>query len=487
MTMDPSDATAGLPARIPSSVRWLMDQLVGAGHDVYVVGGSVRDHLLGREPGDWDLTTDATPDELRALFPGARYENRFGTVIVVRDGVEHEITTYRSELGFADHRRPDIVEFATTLTEDLARRDFTVNAMAWGIAAGTDSGGDPDAADADPGAPGADPGAAGTLVDPFGGREDLAAGVIRAVGDPDARFSEDALRMLRAVRLAATLGFTIDPATREGIVRRAPDAALLSGERVGAELQRILLAPRPSVGLRWLEETGLLAVVLPELALQRGIPQAKIAGEDLWDHTVRTTDAAPVRTAVAAGAASEPRLAALLHDVGKPATFVDGRFIHHDVVGARMAEEIMDRLRVARGTRERVVRLVRHHMFSYEPGWSDAAVRRFIGRVDPDLLDDLFDLRAADDVGSGLPADPPRMMELRRRCRDQLDARVPLRRADLAIDGRDIMTELGLEPGRRLGRILDRLVVRVVDDPEVNTRRALLVLARAIDRNLEDR
>jgi len=281
------------------------------------------------------------------------------------------------------------------------------------------------------------------------------------------------------VRLAATLGFRIDDATREGIVRHAPDAGFLSGERVGAEVQRTLLAPRPSVGLRLLAETGLLAVILPELALQHGIPQAKIPGEDLWDHTVRTTDAAP--------AGVVPRLAALLHDVGKPATFADGRFIHHDVVGARMAAEILDRLRVPREARERATRLVRHHMFSYEPGWSDAAVRRFMGRVDPDLLEDLFDLRAADDVGSGLPADPPRMVELRQRCRDQLDAGVPLRRADLAIDGRDLIAGLGLNPGRRLGRILDRLVVRVVDDPDLNTRRALLALARAIDRNLEDR
>jgi putative nucleotidyltransferase with HDIG domain len=251
-------------------------------------------------------------------------------------------------------------------------------------------------------------------------------------------------------------------------------------------VQRILLAPRPSVGLRLLQETGLLAAVLPELTLQRGIPQAKIPGEDLWDHTVRTTDAAPA-AAVPPTADVVPRLAALLHDVGKPATFADGRFIHHDAVGARMAAGILDRLRVPRETRERVVRLVRHHMFSYEPGWSDAAVRRFIGRVDPDLLDDLFDLRAADDVGSGLPADAPSMVELHQRCRDQLAASVPLRRADLAVDGRDVMAALGLAPGPRLGRILDRLVVRVVDDPELNTRRALLALARAIDRNLEDR
>ena len=461
VSVDAPDPTAGLEARIPSAVRGLLDALLGSGHDAYVVGGSVRDHLLGREPGDWDLTTDASPDELRAIFLDARYENRFGTVVVARDGAEHEITPYRSERGYADHRRPDVVEFGATLAEDLARRDFTVNAMAWGRAAGAPAGA-PDA-----------------LVDPHGGRADLAAGRIRAVGDPDARFEEDALRMLRAVRLSATLGFRIDAATLDAIARRATDIAYLSGERVGAELQRLLVAPRPSVGLRLMEATGLLEATLPELALQRGIPQSKVRGEDLWDHTVRTTDAAP--------SSPVPRLAALLHDIGKPATFADGRFLHHDVVGARTADAILDRLRLAREPRQRVVRLVRHHMFSYEPTWSDAAVRRFIRRVGPDLLEDLFDLRSADDVGSGLPADPPRTVEIRRRCRDQLAASVPLRRADLAVDGRDVMAALGIAPGRRLGRILDRLVVRVVDDPSLNTPRGLLTLARAIDRNLEDR
>ena len=438
-----------------------MEALLLSGHDAYIVGGSVRDDLLGREPGDWDLTTDGTPDELRAIFPEARYENRFGTVAVARDGVEYEITTYRSERGYADHRRPDVVEFAATLGEDLARRDFTVNAMAWGRAAHERGG------------------TVASFVDPFDGRADLAAGVIRAVGDPDARFAEDALRMLRAVRLAASLGMRIEGSTFASIARSAPDAAFLSGERVGAELQRMLVAPVPSVGLRLLDRSGLLAIILPELALQRGIPQAKIAGEDLWDHTARTVDAAP--------AGAVPRLAAVLHDIGKPATFADGHFLHHDVVGSRIAGVVLDRLRVPRETRERVVRLVRHHMFSYEPTWSDAAVRRFIRRVGPDLLDDLFDLRSADDVGSGLPADLPRTAEIRRRCGDQLAANVPLGRADLAVDGRDLMMALGLEPGRKLGRILDRLVVRVVDDPAMNERRALLALARAIDRNLEDR
>jgi tRNA nucleotidyltransferase (CCA-adding enzyme) len=485
--------TGALDAALPPDVVDLLASLEEAGCDAFVVGGCVRDMLLGRDPLDWDLTTDADPDRLSALFPGSRYENRYGTVTATRGGREYEITTYRTERGYDDHRRPAHVAFGATLDEDLARRDFTVNAMAFGRAAGDPAG------------------AARRLVDPHGGRADLAAKTIRAVGDPDARFAEDALRMLRALRLASTLGFTIETGTRDAIERHAADLAHLSGTRVGAELERLLLAPVPSVGLRLLAETGLLAVALPELAAQRGIPQAKIVGDDLWDHTVRTVDAAACATAdaaaadaaaaaTAAAAAATPgeaeegrrrallaRVAAMMHDVGKPATYADGRFHHHDTVGAPLADAILGRLAFPRETRERVARLVRHHMFSYEPSWSDAAVRRFIRRVGEDLLDDLLDLRSADDMGSGLPADGPRTAELRRRCREQLEARVPLSRADLAVDGDDVVEALGIAPGPRLGRILDRLTDRVVDDPALNDRDVLLALARAIERNLEDR
>jgi putative nucleotidyltransferase with HDIG domain len=515
---------ASLDDRLPADVLHLLAVLEGAGRDAFVVGGSVRDLLLGREPLDWDLTTDADPRLLGDLFPGSRYENRYGTVTVTRGGTEYEITTYRTERAYDDHRRPTEVAFGATLEEDLARRDFTVNAMAYGRAA-ADAPAGRAAGDAPAGRNAGR--AARRLVDPHGGRGDLDARTIRAVGDADARFGEDALRMLRAVRLASVLGFGIDPATRSAIERHAADLAHLSGTRVGAEVERLLLAPVPSVGLRLLESTGLLAVAIPELAAQRGIPQAKIAGDDLWDHTVRTVDAAatmrppdPERGARPSGArgptpppegvaaegadvavadsegadaevagrrALVARAAALLHDVGKPATFADGRFHRHESVGAPMADAVLGRLAFPRDVRERVTRLVRHHMFSYEPTWSDAAVRRFIRRIGEDLLDDLLDLRSADDVGSGLPAAAPRTTELRRRCREQLDARVPLGRGDLAVDGDDVARALGIAPGPRLGRILDRLTDRVVDDPALNDRTTLLALARAIERNLEGR
>jgi tRNA nucleotidyltransferase (CCA-adding enzyme) len=416
----------------------------------------VRDLLRGVQPLDWDLATDARPDRLLALFPGARYENRFGTVAVPLPDGTHEVTTFRRDGTYSDHRRPDDVTFGDTLDEDLARRDFTVNALAIPL-------------DAD--------GAPGDLIDRAGGRADLAAGVLRAVGDPRERFREDALRMLRAVRLAATLGFVVEPATRDAIASEAALAAHVSGERTFAELVRLLGAARPSVGLAIAENTGLLAVIAPELARQRGIPQAKAAGEDLWDHTCRTVDAASVELVDDLPLA---RVAALVHDIGKPATFADGHFVGHDAVGAELATAWLDRLRAPRAFTGRVANLVRHHMFSYGAEWSDAAVRRFIRRVGLADLELLLDLRAADNVGSGLAADVDGLEELRARCRAQIAAHVALARADLALDGDDVMRALGIAPGPAVGRLLDELLERVLADPMLNQRDRLLALAREI-------
>src|SRR6185295_18508888 len=245
------------------------------------------------------------------------------------------------------------------------------------------------------------------LVDLHGGLADLGAHLIRAVGEPRARFEEDALRIVRAIRFATTLGFTIEPATLAAIRGTAPLVAHLSGERIAAELARILAADEPSVGLRLLEDTGVLAAISPELAAQRGIAQNKIPGEDLWDHTVRTVDAAANRP--------ELRLAALLHDIGKPATAADGHFYRHEAAGATIAGEVLDRLHVPRATSGRVVHLVRQHMFRYEPNWGDSAVRRFLGKIGPAAIDDLFALREADNVGSGVPPDADDLAVLRER------------------------------------------------------------------------
>ena len=295
-----------------------------------------------------------------------------------------EITTFRTDHDYADFRRPHRVEFGDSIELDLARRDFTVNAMAWG----------------------SEPGGAPAFLDPFGGLADVEAGWLRAVGDARTRFEEDALRMIRAVRLAATLGFGIEPATLAGIQARADLARHLSGERIAAELGKLLAAPVPSVGLRLMSDTDLLRAISPDLAAQRGIPQNKVPGEDLWDHTLRAVDAAPAARPVV-------RLATLLHDIGKPATFADGHFVGHDAVGAELAGAFMDRLRLSRPVRDRIVELVRNHMFSYEPNWSDAAVRRFIAKMEgigPGALEELLELREADNIGSGLPAEAGRLV-----------------------------------------------------------------------------
>ena len=419
------------------------------------MGGGLRDALLGRSTTNWDLATAALPEQTAAIFPDASYENRFGTVVLQRGGLDYEITTFRTDHDYADFRRPHRVEFGASLEADLARRDFTMNALAWGA---------PDAATAP------------RLVDPHDGRADIAARRIRAVGEPDRRFEEDALRMLRAVRFSATLGFEIEPATLAAIRDRAPLVAHLSGERIAVELDRILAAPRPSEGLRLLASTGILEHVSPDLAAQRGVAQNKVEGEDLWDHTVRTVDAA------AAGGAesSRPavRLAALVHDIGKPATAADGHFYRHEVVGAELAQAFLDRLHVPRSTADRVVHLVRNHMFRYEPTWSDAAVRRFLAKVGPDAIGDLFALREADNLGSGVPSDADGLTELRARIDAELAAGPILDRSALAIDGSDLMTELGLPEGPALGRILAALFERVVEEPHLNDRPTLMLLAR---------
>ena len=455
LTADPAAVERLIADAVPPPVLVLLKALWASGLAAYVVGGSIRDVVLGRVPVDWDLATDARPERVQALFPGAVYENRFGTVAVrSTDERPVEITTFRVDHEYADFRRPHRIEFGDTIGQDLARRDFTVNAMAWGAIAGGP------AASAIPG-----------LVDPHGGLADAEAGMLRAVGDPRTRFEEDALRMIRAVRLAATLGFGVEAATLAGIQARSSLVAHLSGERIATELDKLLAAPVPSIGLRLMSDTDLLAPICPDLAAQRGIAQNKLLGEDLWDHTLRAVDAARADRPVV-------RLAALLHDIGKPTTLADGHFIGHETVGADLADAFLDRLRSPRSVRERVAHLVRQHMFSYESNWSDAAVRRFIQKIGHDSIEELFELREADNIGSGLPAEAGLLGELRGRVQAELEAEAVLDLRGLAIDGSDLIDELGMAPGPTLGRVLDELLERVIADPALNDRPTLLLLAQ---------
>ncbi|MGH2472228.1 MAG: CCA tRNA nucleotidyltransferase [Candidatus Limnocylindria bacterium] len=439
--------------QVPADVERVVARLVAAGHDAYVVGGCVRDALRGVDPHDWDIATSATPDEIQKVFRHSLYLNRFGTVVVRQGDHEIEVTTYRIEADYEDHRHPTSVAFTDSLHEDLSRRDFTMNAMAWrpGI------GGKP-----------------GELVDPFGGQRDLETRVVRAVGEPRERFAEDALRILRAVRFATRLGFAIDPGTAEAIRESAGLAASLSGERIQQEITKILEAPKPSEAFRLLSELGLLEVLCPELETAKGTPQDKAVAQNVFEHSLATLDATPVDDLVL-------RLAGLFHDIGKPATFADGHFHQHEFVGEAKARDILRRWRFDKETVTRVTHLIRNHMFWYQSEWTPSAVRRFIRKVGLENIPALFALRKADNIGSG--ARSPRMYALEalwERVQEEIRAASAFSLKDLAIDGNDVMAELGIPPGPRVGRILDELFERVTDDPKLNTREHLLKIAREI-------
>ena len=438
---------------LPEAVANVLRALTDAGHEAVLVGGCVRDRLLGIPHADWDAATSAPPDATAAVLPNATWGNRYGTVTVIGPP-RVEITSYRAEGSYRDRRRPDEVRFGVSLEDDLSRRDFTVNAMAWlpvDLLAGR-----------------------GLLVDPFGGERDLAERLLRTVGDPRERLSEDALRLIRAARLAARYELRIDPPTEAAIIAMAPSVAGISGERIRDELLRILdIHERPSLALLLLERLGLLRVVLPELADLRGIPQAKALPGDALDHSLRTVDAAPADV-------PDLRLTALLHDVGKASTLREGHFIGHEAVGAELADAVLHRLRLPRASADRIVKAIRHHMYAYDLEWTDAAVRRFIRRLDGVDRDLLFGLRRADDLASGVgEVGETNQRELETRIAEQLD-REPglLVHRRLAIDGDDLQRELGLEPGPEIGEILDRLTELVLEDPTRNKAAILLDLAR---------
>ena len=411
----------------------------------------MRDLVRGQEPDDWDVATSAPPEAVAALFPESTWVNPYGTVTVRSGPMEVEVTTYRTEAGYRDARHPSEVRWGTRLEDDLERRDFTINAMAW-VADDLPAG-------------------RGHLVDPYGGQADLAARVLRAVGDAEQRFTEDALRLLRAVRFATTLGLTMDPATEAAATRLAPAAEQLSGERVRDELLRLLAAEEPSRGFSLMERLGLLRVVLPELTALRGVEQGKVLGGDALDHSLRTVDALPATDPVL-------RLAGLLHDVGKAPTAAGGHFIGHESAGAELVERRLRDLAFPRADIDRVTHLVRHHLIHYTSDWTDAAVRRFLRRIGGgQALDDLLALRRADTAASAGPGvGDAAADELERRLAALRGAAV-LSVHELAVGGDDLIGELGLAPGPEIGRLLDGLLQAVLDDPALNDRDTLLRLA----------
>jgi tRNA nucleotidyltransferase (CCA-adding enzyme) len=442
--------TASLALAVPKDVERVVDALIASGFEAFVVGGCVRDALRGVDPQDWDVATSAKPEAIQKLFKRSLYTNRFGTVIVESGAHQIEVTTYRVEAGYADHRRPEEVAFTESLHEDLARRDFTMNAMAWRP---TPAGGE--------------------LVDPFDGRADLEAKIVRAVGDPAERFAEDALRMLRAVRFATVLRMRIEPRTADAILTHAHLVTALSGERIQQELNKILLADRPSTGIRLLSDLGLLAVLCPELEISKSIPQDKAVAQDVFEHSLITVDATPADLVL--------RLAGLFHDVGKAETMADGHFHQHEFVGEAITRRVLRRWKYPKDTVSAVTHLIRHHMFWYQADWTPSAVRRFIRKVGLEVIPDLFALRRADNIGSGVRA--PRMYALEdlwTRVQEEIERSTAFSPHDLEVDGNDVMRELGIGPGPEVGRVIAAVFERVLDDPDLNTRDRLIAVIHEI-------
>lgn len=439
-------------AAIPADVLGVCTRLRAGGFQAHLVGGGVRDLLLGRTPSDFDVATDAHPPQVMSLF-GARYAIptglQHGTVTVVTGGAGNgekrhvEVTTFRGEGAYLDGRRPTSVNFVGSLDEDLSRRDFTMNAIAF----------DPIAAD---------------LTDPFDGRLDLTRRTVRAVGDALTRFREDGLRPLRAVRQAAQLDFQIAPDTLAAIPLALDVVRKVSAERVRDEILKLLAAPRPSVGIELMRTSGLLGEVLPELLESVGVTQNRFHKHDVYAHTLSVVD----------GTAGDAvtRLGALLHDIGKPRARQpregapgEYSFFKHEYVGATMAEAICQRWKLSNAERERVVALVAQHMFFYTPDWTDGTVRRFVRKVGADLVPALFAIREGDIAGRGFGEDPEvELGELRRRIAAVAAEDAALGVGDLAIDGRDVMRLLGIAPSRRVGELLEQLVERVLDQPTLN-------------------
>jgi tRNA nucleotidyltransferase (CCA-adding enzyme) len=436
---------------IPPDVTRVTDALRSAGFESYLVGGCVRDLILGKVPKDWDVTTNAHPDEIQALFEETYYNNAFGTVGVVNPDTADqnvrviEVTPYRKEGIYSDGRRPDSVEFGVSLEEDLARRDFTINAMALDTSKGH-------------------------IVDPYKGQLDLEAKLLRTVGDPNERFREDALRMLRGIRLGAELGFGIEQKTFEGLVANAHLLKNISKERIRDELIRIIMSPRPMEAMLHMKHTGLLAYVIPDLERGVGIEQNQAHSYTVFEHLLRA-----LQHAADKDWPLEVRLAALFHDISKPESRRkstkggDWTFYGHEVVGSRVTRNILTDLRFPKETVEKVVKMVRWHMFFSDPDKiSLSAVRRMVANVGRDDIWDLLNVRICDRIGSGRPKEQPfRFRKYKSMVEEAL--RDPVSVAMLKINGARIMDVTRETPGPRIGSILNALLEEVLDDPTKNT------------------
>ena len=456
---------------IPAFVTRVTKILQEGGFEAYLVGGCIRDRLMSRDPKDWDIATNARPEEIQDLFKEYRtvYENSFGTVTVVNKPVTHvieekitretpyeevQVTTYRSEGNYSDNRRPDTVTYETELEKDLERRDFTMNAIAF------------------------DP-LKGQFIDPYNGQKDIKDKTVRCVLYPSVRFQEDALRMLRAIRFSTVLDFAIAKETLDAIGENAELIQNISGERIRDEFLKIINSAAPAMGIDLLQKTGLLRHIVPELEVGIGCEQKGAHIYDVYQHLLHA-----LQHAADKGFGEEVRLAALFHDIGKPATRRYDRsrdkytFFGHEVGGARMTKAILERLRLSRETVSRVTALVRNHMFfSDTEKISLSAVRRIIQKVGPDHIWQLMEVRECDRVGMKKAEAPYRLRKYHAMIEEAL--RDPISVGQLAVDGSYLMQELNMKPGPRMGWILHALLEEVLDDPSRNTLEILR--ARALE------
>lgn len=428
-----------------------MDKFRNNGYQIYVVGGSIRDLVLGKVHKDWDFATSATPEEILKLFPDGFYNNKFGTVgIQIEDQkTKHvfEVTTFRTEGEYKDRRRPEKIEWTKTIEEDLARRDFTINAIAYD---------------------------GRQFVDPYNGQEDTKKKLIRAVGDPDKRFKEDALRLMRAVRLSSELGFLIDEKTRESIRENAKLIKEIAWERIRDEFMRILNSENPAEGLLFLRSCGLLEQILPEVGAAFEIPQKSPKRHHIYDvgtHLVMALKHTPSKDPIV-------RFATLLHDIGKVKTFRKDKetdlitFYNHEVVGAKQAAQIAERFKLSRKDKEKLVLLVRHHQFTVSEIQTDKAIRRFIRDVGKENVQDMLDLRTGDRIGSGSTPTSWRLDLFKKRLEEV--QKKPFSITDLKIDGNDIMKKLKIKPSKKVGEILHELFEEVAEGKLKNEKSALL-------------
>jgi len=436
---------------IPKPVQDIIKKLEQKSFQAFVVGGCVRDVLLDKEPNDWDIATDAKPEQVSKIFPKSFAVNKFGTVTVLTKNKkanlkEVEITTFRTEEKYTDKRHPDKVSWAKTIDDDLKRRDFTINALA------------------------IDP--KGNLIDKFNGAKDLKDKKIRAVGKPEERFSEDALRLLRAVRFATTLDFKIEEKTLKAIKKQAGLLEFISDERIRDEFVKIIMTDTADKGIELLRETGLLKHIIPELLEGYKIEQNKHHIYDVYEHSIRSL----------AFAAKKKfnmyvRIAALLHDIGKPRTKegkgADSTFYNHEIVGAKMTAQIVQRLKFSKKDAEKIVKLVRFHLFYYnvdEVG--ESSVRRLVRRVGMDNFKELIEVRMCDRIGSGCPKALPYKLRHFQYVAERV-AQDPIDVGKLKVGGKEVMELLKIKPGAEIGKILAVLLAEVLDEPKFNTKKYL--------------